>query len=147
MTPSNACDDGVDLFVGQIQRKLPRVRLVHALGADRQEAGGDELLGALLVVLCRQQIAGDLLAQELVVRLVLVERRDDVVAIAPGMRVSEVDVLARALRIAGHVQPVAAPSLAELRRGEQAVHDLAEGIRRAVLEKRVDVLRASAADR
>src|SRR5206468_11909836 len=47
----------VNLFVGQVQRKLPRVRLVDALGPERQKPGGDDLLGALLVVLRRQQIA------------------------------------------------------------------------------------------
>jgi hypothetical protein len=54
------------------------------------------LLGALLVVPGWEEIAGELLAQELVVRLVLVESCDDVVAITPRIRVREVDVLARA---------------------------------------------------
>src|SRR5207253_2639366 len=61
--------DGIDLFVGEIERELSRVRLVNALRPDRQKPGGDELLGTLPVVPGREEIAGDLLAQELAIRL------------------------------------------------------------------------------
>ena len=44
-------------------------------------AGANCLLPALAVVVVGQQIAGDLFANELIVRLVFVERIDDVVAV------------------------------------------------------------------
>ena len=49
------------------------------------------------------KIAGDLLADELIVGLVLVEGGDDVVAVAPGVRVSEVALHSVRLAVAGYV--------------------------------------------
>ena len=69
-----------------------------------------------------------LLADELVVGLVVVERVDDVVAIPPGVGVSEVLVHAVGVGVAGHVEPVPAPALAVVRRGEQPVDDPREGV-------------------
>ncbi len=119
---------GVDLLIGEIEGELARIGFVDALGSQRQKPGGDELFGALRVIFRGQQIARQLLAQELVIGLVLVERLDDVVAIPPGVRKGEVDVLARALRVACHVQPVTAKAFAEMRGVEQPVHHLLEGI-------------------
>ena len=87
-----------------------------------------------------QQVAGDLLADELVVRLVVVERVDDVVAIAPGVRVGEVPRRAGRLAVAGDVEPVPAPAFAERGRGEQPVDDLLEGVGRRVVDEGVDLL-------
>ena len=65
---------------------------------------------------------------------------DDVVAIAPGVRVGDVDGLARALGVAGDVEPVAAPALAEARRREQPVHHLLERFGRRVRDERLHLL-------
>ena len=67
-------------------RKRLWSRLAQVLHAHGQEARGDELLVALRVAGGGQQVAGQLLADELVVRLVLVERIDDPVAIAKRQR-------------------------------------------------------------
>ena len=40
----------VDLFIGQVQQELRAVLHVVSLAADRQEAGGDQLLGPFAVV-------------------------------------------------------------------------------------------------
>ena len=50
------------------------------------------------VVVGGQQVAGDLLADELVVGLVGVEGGDDVVAVAPGVRVGDVADPRRSIR-------------------------------------------------
>ena len=53
--------------------------------ADHQEARGDELGGTLLRRGGWHQVAGKLLLDEEVERLVLIEGLDEVIAIAPGV--------------------------------------------------------------
>jgi len=108
---------------------LLAVALVQRFRADGQEAGGDLQLGLVLVILGfgSKQVAGELFANELIVGLVGIERGDDPVAVAPGVRIGEVGSPAARLGIAGHVEPVPAPALAELRRAEQPVHRRFQG--------------------
>ena len=73
---------------------------------------------------------------------VLVKRLDHVVAIAPGIRKDVVFVHAGRVGIARDIEPVPAPTLAILRRGEQPVDDLREGIRGVVRQKLVDLLQS-----
>jgi hypothetical protein len=56
-------------------------------------------------------VAGDLFADELVVRLVLIETADDVVAIAPGVGALEVVRVAARVGVADDVEPVAGRSV------------------------------------
>ena len=62
-----------------------------------------------------QQVAGDLLLQEQVVRQVRVEGFDDVVAIAPRVQLVVVELVPVRLRPANQIQPVPAPTLAVAR--------------------------------
>ena len=94
-----------------------------------------------------QQVAGDLLADELVVRLVGVERVDDVVAVPPGVRVGDVPRRAGRLGVAGDVEPVPAPALAERGRGQQPVDHLLERVGRRVRRRTRRPPPASAAGR
>ena len=84
-------------------------------------------------------VAGQLLGNEAIERLVLVERGDDVVAIAPlafaGDDERRVDVEADGVDVAGHVQPVTAPALAEVRRSQQSVDQPLEGVGTLVGDK------------
>ena len=64
----------LNLLVDNIKDELSAILGVVGLAAQSQEAGGDELIGTLAVVGGRQKIAGNLLADELVIRLVGVER-------------------------------------------------------------------------
>src|SRR5262249_22679895 len=64
---------GVDLLVDHVHLELLAVALVMGLRAKGEEAGGDEELRLLLIVPGRQQVAGELFADELVVGLVGVE--------------------------------------------------------------------------
>ena len=63
----------LDLLVDDIQDELPAVLGVVGLAAQGEEAGRDDLFGPLAVVPGGEEVAGDLLADELVVRLVGVE--------------------------------------------------------------------------
>ena len=137
--PEEGARGRLDLLVDDVQHELPAVLGVVGLAAEGEEAGRDELIGPLAVVLGGQQVAGDLLADELVVRLVGVERGDHPVAIAPGLGIGEVRLAAR-LGEPRHVEPVPAPALAEAGRGEQPIDDLGEGVGRVVREEGVDLL-------
>ncbi len=77
-----------------------------------------------------EHVAGDLLLHEPGVRLVRVERADDVVAVRPGVRPRLVLVVAVRLAVVDHVEPVPRPPLAVLRRREQLVDQLLVGVRR-----------------
>ena len=88
-----------------------------------------------------QLVAGQLLLDEAVVRLVLVEGVDDVIAVAPGERLFAVALVAVGLGVADHVQPEARPALAVLRPGQQAVEQGFVSTRRCVGHERLDLLR------
>ena len=76
-----------------------------------------------------------------------VERVDDVVAIPPGVRVGDVPRRAGRLAVAGDVEPVPAPALAERRRREQPIDDLLERVGRGVRRRTRRPPPASAAGR
>ena len=130
---------GVDLLVDDVDQHLVRVLFGEHLWSQHQKAGPGDLLEALGVGLCRHQVAGDLFVNEAVEGLVAVERVDDVVAIAEG--VGESDVLVEAVRvgIAGDVEPVAAPTLTVVRRGEEPVDDPGERVGALVGEEILDL--------
>ena len=71
----------------------------------------------------RDEIAGDLFADELIEGFVVVEGADDVVAITPCMLGEDIVRRADLVRVAGEVEPVAGPALSEGGRGEEFVHD------------------------
>ena len=137
--PEHALRGRIKLLVGEIHLELRLSARIVALGADREVAGGDRALGALGVVLRRKQIARELLGEKAIERLVAVERRDHVVAVAPRVRVEDVRLLAAGFRVARDVEPVAAPALAELRACEQAVDDMRECVLRRVGLERADL--------
>ena len=68
-------------------------------------------------------IAGDLLAYKSVVRLVGIERVDDVIAIAPRLRPEMVGVVAVGIRVAHEVQPKPRLPFAKARAGQQPVDE------------------------
>ena len=117
--------DDVDLIIDDIHCKI----LIHGhcgFRADCQKPGRDELAIALFGGFGRQQVAGDLLGQEALVRDVVIEGLDDVVAVAPRVgkcRVAPEAIVAVRFPVARDVQPVAAPAFAELRGCEQAIDE------------------------
>ena len=109
----------VDLVVGNIIADLPQgdaIVVVHL--AEAIEGRADHrFVEALLRVPARlwQQIAGDVLAHELVVRHILVERPNQVVAVAPRVVNVVVPLVAVRFGEADNVHPVPGPALAEVR--------------------------------
>ena len=90
--------------VDRVEPEPPGNSEVARAGHTLREAVGLRRIG--------EQIAGHLLAHELVIWLVVVERLDHVVAILPGQRCRIVGGLAGGVGVADHVEPVPAPALA-----------------------------------
>ena len=107
------------------------------LRAEAQVAGGDEriLLRFVLRRAFEQFIARELFADELVERLVRIERADDVIAETPRLRPKFIPVEAVAVAVADHVQPEPRLMLAVARGGEQLVHQPFVSIAARVAEK------------
>ena len=114
------------MSIGVFQRQVPQlVRRRGVTARQREKPGRSHLLGvAFGLAPLRQQVAGNLLAEKLVVGLVGVERVDDVIAIQPGFRDGIVGVVAGRVGIAGDVHPIPAPAFAVLRRGQQTCRRL-----------------------
>ena len=83
-----------------------------------------------------KQITSNLLTDKLVIRLVLVQSVNDVVAIAPRIRVGQVAGGAGRFPEASDIEPVPAPPLAEGSRLQQAINDQFVGLRRGVVQER-----------
>ena len=86
------------------------------------------------------QIAGELIACEVVEMLIRVERFDDPVAIRPHLSFV-VEVQTVCVGVARDVEPVPRHFLAEARRREIAIHHFLVGIRRLVRSELRDFLR------
>ena len=102
-------------------------------------SGGDNMLPPLVLRVRGHEVARDLLANELVVRLVTIERIDHVIAIAIGLRDGIVGAVAGGIRIAHDVEPVPAPTLAVVGGGKQAIDHFGEGVLRSVVDKRLNL--------
>src|SRR5262245_61494282 len=121
----DALSYGGDNFIQIIEATLRIVLLAKSHSwTGAQESGGDQRLFAFP----RNLIPGDLLAQKNVVRFVFIESANDIVPVHPGTR--PFDVLFETIRvgIACHVQPVPAPALAVMRRGEQLIDQARPGV-------------------
>ena len=62
-----------------------------------------------------------MLLHELIVGEILIERADDVVAVAPGFLLLEIELMAAGFRETHQIEPVPGPALAIMRRGQQPV--------------------------
>ena len=115
--------------------ELGGARVVRFVIPDTEpvKTGGDQAV----IVHVRQLVAGDLLHHEPVVRLVLVERADDVVAVFPDKRFFIVALVAVGLGEAHDVEPMAAPAFAVLRQAEQMLDEPWPGVGRVVVHERL----------
>ena len=136
----------VDLLVDDVIDGLHSILLRQRPGAQGEESGGDNsaLVDPARLVR-RQQIAGNLFDEKSIEGRVFVKRLHDVIAIAPGIRKNVVFVHAGRVGVARDIEPVAAPILAILRRGEQPVDDLGESILGVVRQKILDLLQGGQA--
>ena len=114
----------VDLLVHDVHLQLAFPRLEKRLRSQHEKSCCDELFVTLLIAVARKQIAGELLANELGERLVLVERAYHVVAISPRIFIRQIVLQSVRVGIARNVEPVPAPTFAKLRRREQPIHDV-----------------------
>ncbi len=114
----NAAPDGRDHVVQIIE---PVLRIVLLAEPDfcvaPQKARRDQAFVADLLEL----VTRNLLFQKQVIRLVLVEGADYIVAVAPGVGPVEIVLKSVGIGVASYVQPVASPALAIMRRRQQAV--------------------------
>ena len=127
------------------------VRIAGAVRRHAEEGRGGDLLEplrivhrGLVVAMGRpgEFVTGELLADELIPRFVLVERSHHVVAIAPGLRTGRVGGgVAVRIRVARHIEPVTRPTFAVGRRGEESIDDPLMGLRRGIREKGIDFRR------
>ena len=116
------------------------VEVPHETLADGEETERGEL--GYFRLRLGETVGGDLFDDELVVRQILVEGVNDVVAISPRVRVERL-ALAAALAVAGRVgvardvEPVPRPTLAVARRCEEAIDELFKSVRRFVGDERI----------
>ena len=131
--------DLADLRVDVIGLHLGLVGIHDLDVAHHEEAGGDDVLRVVLGGFRRHQVAGDLLADEFIERLVRIERGDEVIAIPP--RVLGIDAVrgAHHVGVAREIEPVPRPALAVGFGGQEAVHDLLKSLRRAVVGELQDL--------
>ena len=80
-------------------------------GSGSQESGGNARLMSGVVELISRQLFGN----KLVVRFVIVESSNDIIAIAPGVGPVYILFIAIGVGITGYIQPVAAPAFPILR--------------------------------
>jgi len=133
---------GQFLLTGPPHLALARTHMLHLVPfpGDEKPGGGDAVAGGV-----GQDVAGDLLADELVVGEIGVETVDDIIAVTPRVRAELVVFETVTLGVADHVQPVAAPTFAVVRRGEQSVHQSSLGVRGPVGQECCQLLRSGAA--
>ncbi len=127
--------DSIDLLIDGVHATLFLVRASNDFGADHQEAGRGNLFVPLFLAGAGKKVARDLLTHELVERFVFVKRIDDVVPKAPCVVVGKVLVQPVGIGVAGTIQPVAAPALAELLGAQQPIHHPLDRLRRVVVLK------------
>ena len=124
-----------------VQVVVPVLRVVALTNLDSrtqaQERRGDAGIDGLAVHLVARQLLGE----EDVVRLVLVESANDVIAIAPGIGAIVVVLVAVGVRIPRHIQPVASPAFAVVWRCEQLVDQPVPGARLVVSQERGQLAR------
>ena len=83
----------------------------------------------------RQQIAGEMFADELVVGQVAVEGANEIVTVTPGHRQFRIALAAVRFAIAHQIHPMPRPALAETRRGQQPIHYFRVGLGRRIVKK------------
>ena len=130
---------GVD---GVFERQVPQfIRGGGVAPGQRQVAGGDDLLATTGIVgrwVGGQDVAGELFADKLIERLVVLEGVDHIVAVEASFGDGIVGVVAGRVGVAHDVEPVASPAFAVVGRGEQAFDEAGPGVGRGVGQIIVD---------
>lgn len=130
----------VHLFINDVTAHLVGIVAGEHLGSDGEKAEADGLGASFGKVLRGEEIACELFDDELVEGFVVVERFNDVVAVAPGGGMGDVFVHAVGVRVAGNVEPVASPAFAVAGGFEEFVNEAGPGVFADVGEEGVDLL-------
>ena len=94
--PEKGLRDDVELLVIDVVEHALFILLSQRFGAEREKARRDDALHVhLAAVLSGKKVARNLLLHEADIRQVFIEGPDDVVAVAPSMRIANVLVVAR----------------------------------------------------
>ena len=120
--------DHVGLGFGGIGGAVENLSKPKEIGGQRRFENG-AVFGETRV---RKKIAGDVFADKGVVGKILIESADDVVAVLPGVELVVVVFVAIGFGEANEIEPVAAPSFAVVRGGEEAIDDAGVGCWRAI---------------
>ena len=129
----------------EVQGDLLAFGAIDLLGqrALVERPGGDETEGGDLLGLIREEDVGrDLFLNESGVRNITIEGVDEVVAIRPGVLSRTVHAKPVTLAEVRDVEPEPREPLAELRGGEEAVHQDFIGVGGLVIDECVDLLGA-----
>ena len=140
--PEKRLAEGVDAVVHPVGLVLRNVdRPMHRLAQKPESRADDRLVRAGLRIdpWPFDEIAGNLLADELVVGQVVVERLHDPVAILPGVGDPIIELVSPRLAIPRHVEPVPREPLAIVGRGEELVDVVVEGMRVGIRSHPCDV--------
>ena len=113
----------IDLLVGLVQCKELLIRLIEIPRTYRKKSRSNEPLCLLPGVVCIDQIAGNLLEQKPVKRLVLAKRIDHPIAVSPSLIIRNIHVATRGLCVSGNIQPMPCPMLCKGFALEQLIHN------------------------
>jgi hypothetical protein len=103
-----------------------------------EESSGHECCG----IFGEEFVSGELFLEKAVVGLVLVERLDNVVAVAPGIGAVEVGAVAVGVGIANEIKPDAGPALAVGGALEELIDEFFPRVGPVVAEEGFDLLRS-----
>ena len=131
--------DDINLVVGDIGQQFLFIGVAAAPVADGQHAGGDNT-GDMDAArfFRRDQVAGDLINNELIIGQITVQGVHNPVAVAVRLRhvhdaPGAVDnACIMRIRVANHVQPVPPPALPVMRRIQEPVHHSRKRVRRFI---------------
>ena len=110
------------------------------MGTEGKEPSCDLVLDSLGGIRIGQEIACDLLPDEVVVGLVRVERCNDVIPVFPRDRVRQVAGPSHRVGVANDIEPVTSPALAEALGLEQSIDNPHMRLRRVVLPETLNLL-------
>ena len=138
-TPHGQADEGsaggvdhVSQFILTLHRVEHRVAFDDVIGSRHEESGRR---------VCTEGIAGELLPDKPVVRLVRVECIHDPIAVVIGCLTLTIRFEAIGVRIPHHIHPMAGPAFAIAGTGQNGVHKARVGIRTWIIYKRIRFLR------
>ena len=134
------CPEGVDGVLDREVVVFLRIE-AEAAGDGKKPGRHDALVTGLWGPRRGADVAGDLVAEKLVVGEIAVEGVDAVVAVAPGDRDGIVGRFAGGVGVADDVEPMPGPLLAVGRRSEEPLDDRIEGARRRIGDEGLDLRR------